>query len=312
MSLRIGITIGDPAGIGPEIVVRAVRQMAKLPVRWVIFGPESVKNDPYIQSLGPFPDSVEWVVTGSIAENYVKGKADCDNGKAVEVMLKVANEWAMSSKIDALVTAPISKTSLHLAGSRFTGHTTMLQSLSNSAHVSMAFYSPQLKTVLTTIHHPYIEVPSLLTPERLKTTIRHAFLYAKMLRIATPKIAIAGLNPHAGEDGLFGDEESRLLAAPIAEMANSGYPVIGPLSPDTVFRRAFDGEFDIVIALYHDQGLIPIKLLAFDSSVNVSVGLPYIRVSPDHGTAFDIAYQGKASENSLMAAIQLATTLHAA
>lgn len=310
MTIRIGITLGDPAGIGPEVAIKAIVRLADLPVQWIIFGPESLRTHPRIQVLGLLPESLHWENCGELSDQFLVGHATAESGKVIEAMLTVANTWAMNGKIDALVTAPINKTSLHLAGLKYTGHTTMLQALSNTSEVSMAFYSPTLKVILTTIHHRYSDVPSLLTPNRLKTTIRHAYQFTRMLGISNPKIAMAGLNPHAGEGGLFGDEEIRLLLSPIDEMSKLGFPVTGPLSPDTVFRRAFDDEFDLVIALYHDQGLIPLKLLAFDSAVNVTIGLPYIRVSPDHGTAYDIAYQNMASEHSMMSAIQLAMTLN--
>lgn len=302
--MRIGITIGDPGGIGPEIVLKAIQQLPA-DCQWVVYGPRSVRVHPFFKDQNQWPSSVEWIDTGELSTDYVAGSADARNGRAVEAMLKTANADALSGKIEALVTAPISKTSLYLAGSKFTGHTTMLQSLSESRAVSMGFYSPKLMVLLATIHIPLMTVPSQLTPERLEIASAHAFEFAQSLGIPFPKVAISGLNPHAGENGLFGLEETQLIEPVVKQLKARGYQLTGPVSPDTVFRRAVDGEFDVVVALYHDQGLIPIKLLAFEESVNVTVGLPYIRVSPDHGTAFDIAYQGKASSKSLVAAAQL-------
>ena len=192
-----------------------------------------------------------------------------------------------------------------MANITHTGHTTALQSLSKSGPVSMAFYTPTLKTILTTIHIPLMHVASQLTPKKLQQTINHGILFCQNLGITSPKIAVAGLNPHAGEGGLFGNEEARLTNV-IKQYDDT---VSGPYPPDTLYYRASQGDFDLVVSLYHDQGLIPIKLIGFHDAVNVTIGLPFIRTSPDHGTAFDISGQGTANESSTKAAILLANQL---
>jgi 4-hydroxythreonine-4-phosphate dehydrogenase len=231
---------------------------------------------------------------------------DTHNGAASFAYLKTAVQYASEGKVTQLVTGPISKTAWKMAGINHTGHTTALQSLSQSSDVSMAFYTPTLKTILTTIHIPLMQVGALLTPDRLKKTIDHGQLFCQQLGINFPRIAVAGLNPHAGEGGLFGNEEEMITQV----VAQYGDDITGPYPPDTLYYRASCcNDFDLVVSLYHDQGLIPIKLIGFHEAVNVTVGLPFIRTSPDHGTAFDIAGQGKANASSMRAAIVLAETL---
>ncbi len=205
-----------------------------------------------------------------------------------------------------LVTAPISKTAWKMADIHYTGHTTALKALSNAETVSMAFYTPNLRTILTTIHISLMQVSKQLTKNRLNTTISHAQLFCQQLGITNPKIAVAGLNPHAGEGGLFGTEEHTIKGVIDSHDAS----ITGPYPPDTLYYRAYQGEFDIVVSLYHDQGLIPIKLIGFHDAVNVTVGLPFIRTSPDHGTAFDIAGKEQANSSSMQAAIELTQQLN--
>ncbi len=286
--MKLGITLGDPGGIGPEIVAKSIR---KLGIRPIVFG-SGILFEKFFSDIDCEKKDVYNL------KDIIVGCPDAENGRASYTYIQAALDFG----IDALVTAPINKTSLHLAGVPFTGHTTMLKSLTKSERVSMAFYTERLKTILATVHHSYIKVPSLLTEATLQTALENGLLMMRLLNIKNPKIALAGLNPHAGEGGLFGDEEERILKPFVAK--NPGL-LTGPYPPDTLYYRAYNGEFDLVISLYHDQGLIPIKLIAFDEAVNVTLGLPFIRTSPDHGTAFEIAYQDKASITSFCAAVEL-------
>jgi 4-hydroxythreonine-4-phosphate dehydrogenase len=211
--------------------------------------------------------------------------------------------------VDAIATAPVNKEAFRLAGLPWTGHTDLLAHLTGAPHVAMLFYSDALRVVLATVHVPLADVPRALTAESLETTIRLTARELPRFGIPAPRIAVAGLNPHAGEHGLFGREEESALAPAIARARGHGIDVSGPFPADTLFVRARRGEFDVVVACYHDQGLIPVKLVAFGQAVNVTLGLPIIRTSVDHGTAFDIAGRGIADAESMIAAVLLAARL---
>ena len=316
----IGITCGDPGGIGPEVVLKSLLDFQDLPFIPVIMGDDSIFEHSFLKSLDVpltvvsdlsqcVPGSLYLLRAFSTQTPYVIGDVAIQNGQASLVFAQRAVELAHSGQLDAIVTAPIHKKSWQMAGSAFTGHTSMLQSLSGCSDVSMAFYTPQLKVVLATVHIPLSTVSSVLNEAVLDRACRHAVALSDQVGNGG-KIALAGLNPHAGESGMFGTEEETLLI-PFVDQWNQTHAqqIEGPISPDTVFYRAYHGEFDVVVSLYHDQGLIPVKLLGFDHAVNVSMGLPFIRTSPDHGTAFDIAYQGAASPESMKSAIQLAVNL---
>lgn len=317
----LGITLGDPGGVGPEIVLKALAGFDfgsdSVPV---VFGPKSILKHPF---LVPFlkKEFLPWagrkhVVAGKwywmdipLEAELEVGSPNADNGAVSCRSVECAAIHALLEEIDALVTAPISKTSWRMAGVLESGHTTLLGRLAGDETVSMAFYTPKLKTILATVHVPLMKVGSLLTEALLTQTVDHALLLCETLGISEPRLALAGLNPHAGEGGLFGTEEASLLIPFAEKMREKGVDLAGPFPPDVVYRQAYDGRFDLVVSLYHDQGLIPIKLLAFEEAVNVTVGLPYVRTSPDHGTAFDIAYTGQASATSIVAAMQLAVRL---
>lgn len=306
---RLAISLGDPGGIGPEIVFKAIRDVrAERGFQPVLFGPKAVLGEALISSLAEGLD-YEFVDVGG---DFELGEVSAANGSAALAALDAAAQQVIIGQADALVTAPISKKAIRMAGSEFSGHTTFLKDKAGADSVSMGFYSPQLKVVLATIHVPYSHVPALLNHKTLELCLANTLLFAKSLGIHYPKIALAGLNPHAGENGLFGNEERDLLAPFVDGVDSDGFSLTGPYPADVVFRRAVDGEFDFVIALSHDQGLIPVKLLGFHEAVNVTLGLPFIRTSPDYGTAFDIAGQGIAESGSMAAAISLALNMNRA
>ena len=285
---RIAITAGDPAGIGPEIACKAAADpRVTTTCVPVVFGPTS----------------------DEARRTFTPGVASADAGHAAyEVITKVV-EAALRHDINAIATAPISKEALALAGYPWRGHTDLLAHLTGASRVAMLFYAESLRVVLATVHVPLAEVPSLLSIERLIDVMELASTELPSFGVARPRLALAALNPHAGEHGLMGDEEARVLEPAVAEGQARGIDVVGPLSADTVFVRALRGEFDAVVACYHDQGLIPIKLAAFGRAVNVTLGLPIIRTSVDHGTAFDIAGKGIADPSSLIEAVLLAARL---
>ena len=286
MSLpKIAITVGDPAGIGPEIAEKAAA-------------------DPSIREI------CEPIVFAPPANPaIVPGQLSAEAGQAAYEQIVKAVDAAKRGEIDAIATAPVNKLAFAKAGLEWRGHTDLLAHLCGTSNVAMMFHSPQLKVVLLTVHVPLKDVASLLTPELVDNTV--ALTVAALEKFGTPKprLAVAGLNPHAGEEGVMGSEDERILKPAVARGQAWGINIKGPIPGDTVFVRATRGEFDCVIACYHDQGLIPVKLLAFGTAVNVTIGLPIIRTSVDHGTAFDIAGKGIADASSMIAAVKLAVEM---
>ena len=289
--MNIGITLGDPTGIGPEVTLKALQMLAP--------------NSPHHFTCYAMPTPLTYSTYPNVTWRHIP---DGRPGQSAYEAIKTATADALAGNIDALVTAPINKDNLAAANIPYTGHTTMLQALTDSPDVSMAFASPTLNTILTTIHIPLIDVPNHLE-KNLPKAARHARAFATQLEISSPKIAVAGLNPHASENGLFGSEETDIIIPFIKNWNTTNTTQLsGPFPPDTLYHHAHNGDWDIVISLYHDQGLIPIKLLAFDKAVNVTIGLPFLRTSPDHGTALDIAYQNKANPSAMINAITYAIT----
>ena len=285
MKPRIAITVGDPAGIGPEIA-RKTADDAR--VREVC--------EPVL--YGPPPGT-----------SFTPGVLSAEAGRAAYDAICAAVRDAQAGTVAAIATAPINKLAFARAGLPWKGHTDLLGHLTGSSRVAMMFWSEPLKVVLATVHVPLSEVPAALTREVMDGTIDLTARELPRFGIARPRLAVAGLNPHAGEDGLLGDEERRVIRPAIEAARGRGIQIEGPFPGDTVFVRATKGEFDVVIACYHDQGLIPVKLLAFGHSVNVTLGLPIIRTSVDHGTAFDIAGRDQADPTSLIEATLLAGRL---
>lgn len=316
---RIAITMGEPGGVGPEVAVKAARRMKdictplivgdktvieealcmlKLPVRLIIVE----------EAAAPEPDALQIIHTGP-SGGYEKGKPTEAGGRASVAAIRRALELTLSGKADALATAPVSKEALRMAGFPWPGHTEMLAELTGTTEYAMMLMGGPLRVILVTIHEALRDVPSLVTRESVLKTLRLALRAGRMLSIERPRLAVAGLNPHAGEAGLFGEEEAESIIPAMQEARAEGIPAEGPFPPDTVFWRASRGEFDIVVSMYHDQGLIPLKLLAFETGVNVTVGLPVIRTSPDHGTAYDIAWKGRAKPSSMVEAVKAAVNL---
>ena len=286
MSLpRIAITAGDPAGIGPEIAEKAAADPG---VRAVC--------EPLIFASQP-------------ATAIRRGEVSAAAGQAAYDTIVEAVAAARRGDVAAIATAPINKLAFAQAGLPWKGHTDLLAELCGVRRVAMLFHSPQLKVVLITVHVPLREVPALLTPDLVADTVRLTAEALTAFGIAHPRLALAGLNPHAGESGVLGTEDDAVLAPAVAAARAAGIDLKGPFPADTVFVRASRGEFDCVLACYHDQGLIPVKLLAFGQAVNVTIGLPIIRTSVDHGTAFDIAGQGVADAGSMIEAVKLAALM---
>lgn len=308
----IGITLGDGAGIGPEVVLKLLSNPKLYTIcRPVVIG-DSLMLAYWAKRLRLAPkrrfDFVDCRVLRP-EDRIVPGKISARMGKAAMAFVRRGVELALAKKIDALVTAPLSKEAIHLAGYSFPGHTEYLAKLCGAKQVSMMFTGGGLKIVLATIHVPLKKVPSLLTREKIGRAISHAELAGKLFGVRRPHIAVAGLNPHAGEAGILGSEEKRVIAPAIAAARRRGIHATGPYPPDTLFYRARKEKMDVIVVMYHDQGLIPLKMLAFEESVNVTLGLPFIRTSPDHGTAYDIAGKGVANPDSLWHAVKVAAQL---
>ncbi|MDO4231796.1 MAG: 4-hydroxythreonine-4-phosphate dehydrogenase PdxA [Lautropia sp.] len=307
----IGITMGDPAGIGPELVVKALHAASERGVQgpFVVYGhPESIHV--FARRHGAIEGLCELVACGDAGEVPEMGKLSAVAGDLAFQAVRRAALDAGAGKLRAVVTAPLSKAAMNLAGHVYPGHTEILAELAGGVPVRMMLANESLRTVLASIHVPLIEAIRGLSTAGILETIRLTEVFLKRTGIAAPRIAVAGLNPHAGEGGLIGREEIEIIAPAVEAAQAEGIDATGPWPPDTVFMRARGfAEFDVVIAMYHDQGLIPVKYLGLDEGVNLTVGLPYVRTSPDHGTAFDIAGQGVADPASMLAALRMADRL---
>jgi 4-hydroxythreonine-4-phosphate dehydrogenase len=239
----------------------------------------------------------------------VPGHVSATAGRQAIAAIETAAALCRDGQTAALVTAPISKAAIHLAGSPFPGHTEMLAALTGAGEVAMMLVGGPLRVALVTIHEPLARVSSLISVERINSVVRLAHCWLVDAGVTRPKLAVAGLNPHAGEGGEIGREEVEVIAPAVAALRAEGFVVEGPLPADTLFHAAYHGVYDAVVAMYHDQGLAPVKMIAFHEGVNVTLGLPFPRTSPDHGTAFDIAGRGIARPHSLLAALRLAVDL---
>lgn len=322
----IGVTMGDPAGVGAEIIVKALADPAlRSRGRFIVFGlAESLGYAADLAEINPYWFRLPHEDVGRIESGVIVGDFDefpifgpavrhatADGGTASMRFLDAAIQAAGRRQLDAIVTGPICKASWRLAGYKLPGHTELFARAFGARHYAMMFVAGRLRVALATIHEPLMNIRNTLTIGRVFAPID---LMARALRdwfgIAMPRIAVCGLNPHAGEGGLFGDEESRIIE-PAMVMAREVTAAIieGPMPADTIFWRATQGQYDGVVAMYHDQGLIPVKLLAFEDAVQMTLGLPIIRTSVDHGTAFDIAGHNRANPASMKAALQMACDL---
>jgi 4-hydroxythreonine-4-phosphate dehydrogenase len=321
----IGITMGDPVGIGPEIIMLALGDSSLYKCcRPLVFGDLRILDAagrclscPVALNKVKSPASGKYAI-GSID---VVDQTDLDpakvswgnpsglTGRAMIAYIKCAVDMAIAGEIAAVATAPINKTAMKMAGSKFLGHTEYIAHRTKSENFVMMMAGEKLRVALVTIHLSLKEAAASLTTENILKTIEitHGSLNTRF-GLKKPRIAVAGLNPHAGEQGLFGSEEEDIISPAVRKAAEKGMDVFGPLPPDTVFYHAYKGQFDTVVCMYHDQGLIPFKLLHFMDGVNTTLGLPVIRTSVDHGTAYDIAGTGKADPGSMTAAIRMAAS----
>jgi len=321
----LGITMGCPAGVGPEITVRALTRSPRpgggLP--FVVIGDMAIlkracrttgldhmqeRIRTWSPGMEPTPNMINVMpVTELSPEQVPHGKVSETTGRAAYAYIREAITLCMGHKLSGMVTAPINKEGLKLAGIEFPGHTEILARQTGTENYAMMLAGPRLRVTLVTIHCALKDVAPALTTEKVFELINttHQAL-TNLFRIERPSVAVAGLNPHAGEGGMFGDEEILIIAPAVEQARDAGMDVSGPWPPDTVFHAAWHGRYDAVVCMYHDQGLIPFKLVHFDDGVNITLGLPIIRTSVDHGTAYDIAGTGRASDTSMAAAMDMA------
>jgi 4-hydroxythreonine-4-phosphate dehydrogenase len=328
----IGVSLGDPAGIGPEVALRAASELRRsFSGELALIGsyrllervskqlqlplPPAISAEQWLSARPPqTPDFCVVDLPGLDADRVEPGSWTADTGSASYRWVELAIKAALAGRIDAMVTGPIQKEAWRAAGSRYPGHTELLAEQTGSRQVRMMLTSPEISCLLVTIHKPLADVASLLTEEAIYESI---LLAAEAIgrrtwrqRHQPPRISVLGLNPHAGEHGLMSHlEEERLIQPAIDRARQKGLDIAGPLPPDTAFIPAWRQRTDVYVCMYHDQGLIPLKALAFDEGVNVTLGLPIVRTSVDHGTAMDLAWQGVADHRSLLAAVQMAEQL---
>jgi 4-hydroxythreonine-4-phosphate dehydrogenase len=322
----IGISMGDPSGIGPEIIIKALSDTHTYEVcKPVVLGDLKALSAAISKNNGGFlindistpqeavgvHGKIDLVAVSELNKDDISPAAPTvEGGRAMVEYIVRAVEMCQKGEIGAMVTCPISKVLMHKAGYPYDGHTQLIAHLTEIDEYVMMLAGERLRVSLATIHCALKDVPANLTTDKVYRTIA---ITGRSLQedfgIENPRLAVASLNPHAGESGLFGTEEAEIITPAVTRVRDLGYQVTGPLPPDTLFYKAASGQFDAVIAMYHDQGLIPLKLLHFSDAVNVTLGLPIIRTSVDHGTAYDIAGKGEADASSLKAAIQMAARM---
>lgn len=321
----LGITMGDAAGIGAEIIVKSLADKHLYEIAQpVVIGdkkmmqraldllqsPLKINVVTNLDNLNAKYGTIDLVDLDNVPVDLPYSQVDPRAGKAAYEYVEKAVQYAMENKIQAVVTAPLNKEALHAGGKMFPGHTEILAQLSGTKDYSMMLVSEKLRVIHVTTHVQLRKACDLVKKERVLTVIKLADENAKMLGFKQPRVAVAGLNPHSGENGMFGDEDRKEIVPAVEAAKQLGINASGPIPPDTVFHRAANlNEFDIVVVMYHDQGHIPIKLLGFDTGVNVTVGLPFIRTSVDHGTAFPIAGKGIADSKSMTESLYLAAQM---
>ncbi len=324
--LLIGITMGDPCGIGPEIILKALKSPSiRRIANYVIIGnkgvfdrtarslkmPVTYQTISHLTKIDDLKHPISLLPVSGFNSNIMKQKSATAEGGEVSVQCVIKGiNLAMCGHIDALVTAPICKEAIHLAGYGYPGHTEMLHIFSGAKRVVMLMVGGKLRVAFTTTHIALKDVPQSITVEDVLGTIAITDSGLRQyFGLKMPRVAVCGLNPHAGEECLFGDEERRIIIPAIEKAKKKGIQCEGPVSADTVFYKALKGVYDAVIAIYHDQGAIPLKLHAFETGVNITLGIPFVRTSPDHGTAYDIAGKGVADPRSMMEAIKMAVKM---
>jgi 4-hydroxythreonine-4-phosphate dehydrogenase len=321
----IAITMGDPAGIGPEVIAKALahKEVHEKCLPLVIGDVETMETAVRITKSPLAVEQIDNAIelkadrtrlyclgVTSLSADLPFGRLAAAGGEAAYQYVKKAAELAMAGEIDAICTAPLNKEAMHAAGHKFPGHTELLASLTHTAEVSMLLVTPKLRVVHVTTHIGLLDAVAKIEPGLVERTIRRGNTAMREAGIKQPRIGVCGINPHAGENGLFGrGEEEEKIAPAVVACRHDGIDVEGPLPADTLFYRASRGDFDLVVAMYHDQGHGPIKVLGIETGVNVTLGLPVIRTSVDHGTAFDIAGTGRADERSMMEALFQAANL---
>lgn len=307
----IGITMGDAAGIGPEIVLKSLLS-GDVTARCVVIGDAKHLRRLAIGSEKNVSDSVAAITIHDLKNLPVGPPIGIDSeitGRAAAENIFAAVDLWKQGKIDAICTAPISKKAINMAGYDFPGHTEMLAQLSGTENFAMSFFADKLRVVLLSTHHSLLDAIAMVEEDRIAELTRFTNEQMRSLLGRAPKIAVAGLNPHASEGGKFGSEERDEIIPAVEVCRSEGIDVSGPYPPDTIFLRASRGEFDVVIAMYHDQATIAVKSISFGQGVNVTLGLPFVRTSVDHGTAYDIAGKGIADASSMIIAVNLAAEL---
>ncbi|MFP7352306.1 D-threonate 4-phosphate dehydrogenase [Klebsiella pasteurii] len=322
MTNIIAVTMGDPAGIGPEIIIKSLAEGKLNGAPVVVVGCARTLRRILAMEITPraelriidnpgqarFSPGVINVIDEPLTDpqGLRPGEVQAQAGDLAYRCIKRATNLAMAGEVFALATAPLNKEALHLAGHHFPGHTEMLAHLTQTKDFAMVLYTDKLKVIHISTHVALRKFLDNLNQPRVETVLGIADSFLRRVGYSQPRIAVAGVNPHAGENGLFGDEEIRIVGPAVDAMKAKGLNVTGPCPPDTVFMQCHEGLFDMVVAMYHDQGHIPLKLLGFYDGVNITAGLPFIRTSADHGTAFDIAWTGKAKSDSMTTSIELA------
>lgn len=321
----IGVTMGDPAGIGPEIILNALSTESLSGTNCIVIGSADILQMVVDKKLAQ-PQQIHVINNVSEArfesgivnvidiplenmDSFEFGKVQAQAGDLAYRCIETATKLALDGEISAIATAPLNKEALHLAGHHYPGHTELLAKLTDTKDYAMVLYTDTLRVIHVTTHIALLKFLQTLNKTRVNTVIKIADSFMKKAGFEKPRIAVAGVNPHAGENGLFGHEEIEILTPCIETMKQEGLEVYGPCPPDTVFLQASQGQYDIVVAMYHDQGHIPLKLMGFYDGVNITAGLPFFRTSADHGTAFDIAWSGKANPESMVKSVELAVKL---
>lgn len=321
----LGLSLGDVTGIGPEVAVKALRSRGEDGTAWVLFGDSGYLRKA-CADIGWDPAWSGWpgrekarpgiwlepTATPELPQGLRPGAAEA--ARSAYAALKRAADASQSGELDGVVTGPVNKEAILRAGIPFIGQTEVVTEAAGDPNTAMMLLGTDergrwLRVLLATVHIPLKDVPAALSPGLLRDRMNLADLACAQLGLARRRIGVCGLNPHAGEGGYLGREEVEWIGATVAQARAQGLDVEGPLAADTLFYRALRGEFDVVVAMYHDQGLAPLKLVAFDTGVNWTVGLPFVRTSPDHGTAYELVGRGVASSRSMEAAMDLAVTL---